>query len=334
MRVLVTGAAGFVGSHAARSLHASGHEVVATDVVAARSAVRIADLLRSGVRYVAGDLADTLPEAMPGVREVWHFAANADIPLGIRDTIVDLRESPLLTQRILEHMRTAGATTILFPSTSGVYGNGLGPVVRESDGPLLPVSLYAAGKLACEGLISAYGHMFGIRGMLFRLGNVVGGAMGRGIVRDFIAKLSADSRTLQILGDGRQRKSYVLVDDIIAGMTWIRDHPAGTGPTEVYNLAAGDSLDVTGVAAAVAAAMGLTMPDVVADAGRPLSWAGDQPVVELGIERAMSTGWRPVMGAAQAVETAARRLMDEQANGDGTKAGAQANGLAHELEVA
>lgn len=309
MRVVVTGAAGFVGSHAARALHADGHQVLATDIVAAASAERLADLLAAGMTYVPGDLGAVLAGLMTGADEVWHFAANADIPLGARDTGVDVRDSVLLTQRVLEAMRAARVTTILFPSTSGIYGNGLGPVVRESDGPLLPVSLYAAGKLACEGLISAYAHMFGLRGLVFRLGNVVGGTMSRGIVRDFIAKLREDPQTLRVLGDGRQRKSYVLVDDVIAGMSWIRERADSVQPVELYNLAAGDSLDVPGVAAAVARAMRLPPPAIVAN--REMSWVGDQPIVELGIERALSVGWRPTVGAAGAVEVAARRLLTE-----------------------
>lgn len=307
MKVLITGAAGFVGSHAVWTLEEAGYDVVATDLV--ERPQRLAGLLdRPRVRYHAGDLADALPEVMPGVRQVWHFAANADIPLGARDTTVDLRESVMLTHRVLESMREHAVPLILFPSTSGVYGNGLGPVARETDGPLLPCSLYAAGKLASEGLISAYANTFGLRGMVFRLGNVVGGAMGRGIVRDFIAKLTEDPATLRVLGDGRQRKSYVLVDDIIAGMKWIIEHPPADVPVNVVNLAAGDSLDVAGVAAEVAAAMGLPAPHIVT-ANTDLSWAGDQPVIELSTDLARSTGWRPSADAATAVRTAAARLL-------------------------
>ncbi|MGN9908691.1 NAD-dependent epimerase/dehydratase family protein [Phytohabitans sp. LJ34] len=303
----MTGAAGFVGAHVTRALHADGHDVVASDL--APDPWRLTDLLDSPrLRYVTGDLARTLPEVMPGVQEVWHFAANADIPLGARDTSVDIRESILLTQRVLDSMRDHATPLIVFPSTSGVYGDNGAPVARESDGPLLPCSLYAAGKLACEGLISAYAHTFGLRGRIFRLGNVVGGGMGRGIIRDFVTKLSDNPDELHVLGDGRQRKSYVLVDDVVAGMRWIRDRPARDDLVDVVNLAAGGSLDVAGVAAAVAAAMELPAPRIV-PTDAPLSWAGDQPVVELDIERALSTGWAPGHSAAEAVRIAAARIL-------------------------
>jgi UDP-glucose 4-epimerase len=310
VRILVTGAAGFIGSHAVRHLHNLGHEIVATDVIEPTAAWRICGTLRGeGIRYLDGPLAAVIDEAVIGVDEVWHFAANADIPLGSRDTAVDLRESVLLTQRVLEAMRTRRVPVIVFPSTSGVYGNHTGPVARETDGPLLPSSLYAAGKLACEGMISAYASLFGLNAFIFRLGNVVGGAMSRGIIRDFIIKLREDPHTLPVLGDGRQRKSYVFVDDVIDGMRHISSHAiADGGWCDVFNLAAEGSAAVTEVAEQVAAVMGLPAPEI-RPAGGALSWPGDQPVIELAIDKALSTGWRPTMSPAEAVSAAVQLLV-------------------------
>lgn len=310
MRILVTGAAGFIGSHAIRHLHGLGHEIIATDLVEQATAWRIRGMLcDEGVRYLVGPLADVIGEAATGVDQVWHFAANADIPLSARNTAIDLRESVLLTQKVLEAMRVRGIGAIVFPSTSGVYGNHAGPVARETDGPLLPCSLYAAGKLACEGMISAYASLFGLSAFIFRLGNVVGGAMSRGIIRDFIIKLRKDSHILPVLGDGRQRKSYVFVEDVIGGMRHISSlASADGGRCEVYNLAAVGSVAVTEVAQRVAAAMGLPAPEIRPAGGR-LSWPGDQPVIELAIDKASGTGWRPVMSAPDAVTTAARLLL-------------------------
>ncbi|MFJ4185184.1 NAD-dependent epimerase/dehydratase family protein [Kitasatospora sp. NPDC089509] len=305
MRILVTGAAGFVGAHAVHHLVAAGADVVATDLVPAAEAARLAAPIATGVRYVAGELGSVLPEVMRGADEVWHFAANADIPLGVRDTSVDIRESVLLTRLVLEAMREHSVPLLVYPSTSGVYGSTARPVVTEADGPLLPNSLYAAGKVAGEALVSAYCQTFGLRARILRLGNVVGGAMGRGIVRDFVRKLSEAPGRLTVLGDGCQRKSYVLVDDVIDGMRHLA--AAGEAPCEVYNLAAGDSLDVNGVARAVAEALGLPMPELVTD-GVSLSWQGDQPVVELGIAKALASGWSPRWTAAESVRIAAERI--------------------------
>ena len=128
MRILVTGAAGFIGSHATRHLHGLGHEIVATDVVEPAAAWRICGTLRDqGVHYLDGPLADVIDEAVTGVDEVWHFAANADIPLGARDTAVDLRESVLLTQRVLEALPSMQAP---LGAASDAKGNHAGALVE------------------------------------------------------------------------------------------------------------------------------------------------------------------------------------------------------------
>lgn len=312
MRVLITGAAGFVGSHAAHHLHAQGWDVIATDI--AEHPDRLARQQDGpNWRYIAGDLSHVLKQAMPTVDQVWHFAANADIPLGATDTSVDLRESVSLTHQVLEAMRRNEIGTIVFPSSSAVYGAQVGPRVSETTGPLLPVSLYGAGKVAAEAIISAYGSTFGIHGVICRLGNVVGGAMGRGIVRDFLRKLAEDPLTLNVLGDGRQRKSYVLVDDVIAGMAHLAARPVGAAPVEVFNVAAGGSLDTPAVAFEVARAMGVARPRISTGA-QSMSWTGDQPIVELDISRLTGTGWSPRASAAEAVFIAARRMLDEQSN--------------------
>ncbi|MGW1965595.1 NAD-dependent epimerase/dehydratase family protein [Streptomyces sp. NPDC001935] len=314
MTVLITGAAGFIGSHAVCRLLATDRTVVATDMVAPAEAERLTDLLEHPrLRYVPGDLFTLLPDLLEGIDEVWHLAANADIPLGARDTEIDLRQSAGLTRHVLEAMRTHGVTTIVFPSTSGVYGDRLGPLVTEADGPLLPNSLYAAGKVASEALISAYCAMFGLRARIYRLGNVLGGRMGRGIVRDFLRKLQENPAELHVLGDGRQRKSYVLIDDIVAGMDEVTRATEGPGhpACEVYNLAAGGSVDTAGVAALVARALDLDPPTIRTDEAA-LSWSGDQPVIELSIDKVLSTGWRPRHTAEQSVLEAARRMLAEQ----------------------
>jgi UDP-glucose 4-epimerase len=210
---------------------------------------------------------------------------------------------------VLEAMRAHHVPSIVFPSTSGVYGSLHRGVLDEATGPLLPNSLYAAGKLACEGLISAYCATFQLRARMFRLGNAVGGAMARGIVPDFIRKLREEPTTLRVLGDGGQRKSFVLVDDVIDGMIHIGCDDTSAEPgCDIYNLAAGGSADVAAVAEAVATAMGIPRPRLVTGGD---SWRGDQPVVELRIAKAMATGWRPTYSPQEALRIAAERLLAE-----------------------
>ncbi|ATW50695.1 NAD-dependent epimerase/dehydratase family protein [Streptomyces peucetius] len=311
---LVTGAAGFVGSHAVKHLLGTGRRVIATDTLPRDRAERLDALDSPAFRYVEGDLHTLLPGVLEGIDEVWHFAANTDIPLGATDTGVDLRESLLLTQSVLEGMRTHGVRTLVFPSSSAVYGDLPLASVAETDGPLLPNSLYGAGKAACESLISAYCASFGIRARIYRLGNVLGGAMGRGIVRDFVRKLGEDPRRLTVLGDGLQSKSYVLVDDVVAAMDHLTRTTAGPGhpACDVYNVAADESVSVREVARLTAEAMELAAAEILTS-GEKLSWTGDQPVIELDTAKARAAGWQASHDARAAVSICAQRLVREHA---------------------
>ncbi|WP_165975255.1 NAD-dependent epimerase/dehydratase family protein [Actinomadura rubrisoli] len=312
MLMMITGAAGFIGSHAVARLVRDGHHVIAVDQLALDDALDVTDALNGAkVTYRQIDIGDEgrLRETIEGVDVVWHFAASADIPGGARRTGLDLASSVMGTRAVLEAMRGAGTPEIVFPSTSAVYGAEPPRPVPETHGPTLPTSLYGAGKAGAEALISAYCHLFGLRAWIFRLGNVVGGGMPRGVIRDFILKLSADPERLAVLGTGTQRKSYVLVDDVLDGMATLRDAHDLTGkaPCDVVNIAADGSLDVLTVASIVAGEMGLA--PVVSTAGDGLSWPGDQPVVELDVAKAAGLGWQAAHSPARAVALAARRLV-------------------------
>jgi UDP-glucose 4-epimerase len=313
-RAVVTGVAGFVGSHVARRLVATGRRVTGVDLVPAAAAHRLSDLLDTDLfDYAAADLGQGLDQVLPGATELWHLAANTDIPRSGWDTEVDIRSSVLATRDVLEGMRRHQVQAIVFPSTGAVYGTAHPPPYREDLGPLLPSSLYAAGKIAAEALISAYCQLFGIQAHIFRLGNLVGGQMQRGIVLDFLRKLTQNPRALEVLGDGRQRKSYVLVDDVVEAMRWISARAQPT-PCTVYNIASTGSLTVLEVAAAVADALEIDQPELTVRTSE-LSWPGDQPVVELDITRALGTGWAPRHSPRDAVLLAARRLLAENAVG-------------------
>jgi UDP-glucose 4-epimerase len=242
-RCFVTGAAGFIGSHLTKYLLAQGSIVTGYDNFSSGNRKWIQQLCEhSGFTFIEGDLLDLnlLRKVVPGHDVVFHLAANTDIPGGNKNPRIDLENCIVGTFNILEALRENGVRQLLFASSSTVFGEPLIRPTPETVGPVLPISLYGAGKMAGEGLISAYCHLFGIQAWMFRFGNVVGARMGHGILYDFIRKLNADPRELEILGDGEQEKNYFLVEDCIDGILFAfrrarekqgRRSRSGTSPT-------------------------------------------------------------------------------------------------------
>lgn len=305
--VLVTGGAGFIGSNLCEHLVAQGQRVLVYDNLSLGRRDFIAHLEGPALRFINADLLDLprLCHEMQGIRTVWHLAANSDIARGRRQTDVDLNNGTLATYNVLEAMRRNEVREIVFASTSAVYGEAERMPTPEDYGPLLPISLYGASKLACEGLISAFCHNFGMRAWVFRFGNVVGRNGTHGAVVDFIRKLHKDPGRLEILGDGRQAKPYLYVDDIVAGMWYGYSH-AGE-EFNFFNLACEGATCVDDIARAVVEAMQLS--DVVfAHSGGARGWAGDVPQVRLATEKLAALGWTASLDSDSAVRKAARVL--------------------------
>ncbi len=311
--ILLTGGAGFIGSHCAEALLSSGRSVTIFDNLSTGNRDWLAEQRgRPGLRTVIGDLADSalLRQAMEGSGAVWHLASNADIPGGYRDTRLDLEASVAGTRNVLEAMRETGVRSLLYSSTGAVYGMRAEHGVVESDGPLLPNSLYAAGKIAAEAFISAYCHLFGLRAWVFRFGNVLGSRMPRGAIRDFALRLSRDPSRLRILGDGCQSKSYLLVEECIEGMLHLVE-TVGTDeerPCRVINLGAPGVTHIRTIARRVAAEMGLSDVELEV-AGERLAWPGDQPRVRLDVSLAAAYRWRARRTSDEAVAEAVNRMV-------------------------
>ncbi|MCK6450953.1 MAG: NAD-dependent epimerase/dehydratase family protein [Alphaproteobacteria bacterium] len=319
--VLVVGGAGFIGSHFVDHLLARNEvrRVTVYDNLSSGQLWHLGDHLQDQrVRMVRGDVKDlpALTATTEGHATIIHLASNPDIARAQTDPTIDFYEGTLLTQNVLEAMRQTGAHTILYASGSGVYGD-LGTIeAREEDSTGLPVSTYGASKLAGETLISAYCHMFGLRGRAFRFGNVVGRRQTHGVGYDFLRRLLADPTRLRILGDGRQSKSYIHVDDVIgAVMAACRD---GAAPFRAYNVATGDYITVTEIAELALKILELPAGSARFEyTGGDRGWKGDVPIVRIATERIRAIGWRCARTSRQAMEAAMRAMLDDLRSGRG-----------------
>lgn len=219
LKVLVTGGAGFIGSHLVDSLMVRGFHVRVVDNLSSGDVNNIKVWFgNERFEFVEGDLKDSevALKSVDDVGLVFHLAANPDVRLGSAYPRVHFCENLLVTFNVLEAMRKSEkAKRIVFASTLTVYGEANVFPTTEDYGPLLPISVYGAAKLGCEALIASYCHTFGISGVLLRFANVVGARAKHGVIIDFIRKLRQNPRELEILGDGRQRKSYLHVKDLI-----------------------------------------------------------------------------------------------------------------------
>jgi UDP-glucose 4-epimerase len=317
-RVFVSGGAGFIGSHLLRSLLAeSGVErVVIFDNFSSGQMSYIQENASDPrVEVVKADLKElgAVAPAMAGCDTVFHLAANPDIAKAVTQPDIDFWEGTYLTQNILEAMRVSGARRIIYTSGSGVYGENPEVAFAEDYGPCLPISTYGASKLACEGLIASYCHMFGLIGRAFRFANVVGPRQTHGVGYDFIRRLKADPKRLRVLGDGTQRKSYIHVEDVLRAIR-VADRQA-TGKYDVFNVATDDYITVREIADLAVKASGLTPGQTTYEfTGGDRGWKGDVPIVRFDCSKIKGLGWQAHRTSAEAVSAAMKAMREELAH--------------------
>jgi len=315
-KVLVTGGAGFIGSHLVDRLMRMDCFVRVVDNLSGGSLENVEGWVDSErFEFVRGDLKDlgVAERAVDGVEVVFHLAANPEVRVAMVDPSVHFRENLLTTFNVLEAMRKSeSAGLIVFFSSSTVYGEPAEFPTCEDYGPVLPISVYGASKLGCEGLISAYCHTFGVRGLVFRLANVVGGRSGHGVIVDFVRKLRENPRELEILGDGSQSKSYLHVKDCVdAVLHALKRFVDGKEAFEVYNVGSLDRVDVKRIAEIVGEEMrledlGFRFTGGV-DGGR--GWRGDVKTMLLSVDKLLSLGWKPKLNSEEAVRLSCRELL-------------------------
>jgi UDP-glucose 4-epimerase len=299
-RVVVTGGAGFVGSHLCDRLVAD-NDVVAVDDLSNGDA----DWVPDAAEFVEGDLTnpDVAAEAITAdVDVVFHFAADRSVAGG---DIQQYRLNNRLTETVLDRMDEVGVSSLAFTSSSTVYGEAPRPT-PEDYAPLEPISVYGASKLGEESLLSVYAHSHEFTVWVYRFANIVGPRLQLGaVVPDFIDKLRTDPETLTILGDGRQEKSYMHVDECVDAMRHLVEH--ADGPLNVYNLGTRTTTSVTTVADIVADEMGLD-PDYEFTGG-DRGWVGDVPRMRLSVEKLAAQGWESDQSSDDAVRQATRELL-------------------------
>jgi len=311
-KYFVTGGSGFIGGHVVERLMNEGHTVTVYDnLVTGKKKWVEHHIGKPNFNFIEADILDleTLKKSMQGHKIIWHLAANTDIVKGNNITDFDLKNCTIGTYNVLECMKQLGIKNLMFASSATVYGDVPPKPLAETDGPLLTISLYGAGKLAGEGMIAAYCHLFEMHACMYRFGNVVGGKMWHGVIYDFIQKLKANPREMEILGDGKQEKNFFMVEDCIEGMLTI--FQKSKKDCDVFNLGSDTYTSVTRIADIVVEEMGLKNVKYNYTGGSR-GWRGDAPFVHFNIDKVKRIGWSPKHTSDEAVRIAARRLLGKE----------------------
>jgi UDP-glucose 4-epimerase len=316
---LVTGGAGFIGSHLAERLLKEGHNVTVLDNFSNGKMENIQHLLsRNSISLIKEDLKTPkkLGQIMKNNNLIFHLAANPEVKLGETDPQTHFNENILATFNLLEAMRKNGTPkTIVFTSTSTVYGEAEQVPTPENYGPLIPISTYGASKLACEALIISYAHTFNHHALILRLANIIGPRSNHGVIADFVKKISTNPKELEILGDGTQEKSYMYISDFIEAVIHLTPKSReSTEKVNIFNVGSSDKTTVTQIAKIVSKEM--NRPNIKfkftggVDGGR--GWKGDVKTMQLSIEKLVQTRWKPRYSSEQAVKLTAKALIQEQ----------------------
>lgn len=311
MKILLTGGAGFIGSHLADRLLAGGHSVVCVDDLSLGRKSNIAhNLANKRFAFVKTDVSDLKKLSAVFKKHkfdcVFHLAANSDIQAGGKCPDIDLSRTFMTTYTVLEAMRLHGVKKLVFASTSAVYGEAEKPL-RE-DMRTRPVSLYGAGKLSSEAWISAFCENFDMQAWVLRFPNVVGSRATHGVIFDFLRKLKKDPSRLPVLGNGKQKKPYLHVSDLVDGILFVFNHAKER--YNCYNIAGRGATTVSDIAKLCVAAAGLKNVRLEYT-GSDRGWKGDVPRFSYDLSAITKLGWKSSMDSTKVVERAAKEIASE-----------------------
>jgi UDP-glucose 4-epimerase len=310
MKVFVTGGAGFIGSHLVDKLIEKGNVITVYDNLSSGKKQYIEQHLKNdNFTFVKADLLNLkrVKKEIGGHDAVFHFAANPHVRLGEKQTDIDLKYGAIATYNVLESMRASSIKKIVFSSSSVVYGETSEKSLPETYGPVLPISLYGAGKLASEGLISAFCGTFDFQAWIYRFANVVGTRCTHGVVPDFIDKLRKNSKELEILGDGKQQKPYLHVSDCVNAILFGFEHSGKS--LNLFNIGCDTNTTVTIIAEIVIEEMGLKGVKLNYTGGMR-GWKGDVPRFQLDASKINQLGWKAKYTSDDAVRKSIKELLE------------------------
>ncbi len=311
MKVLITGGAGFIGSHLIDRLILLDDEVHVLDNLSSGLKANMSQSMSKNMQFILGDCTNTIDvkEAMKDVDVLFHLAANAEVRLELNDPKTCFQQNIYATHVLLEELRRSNTQTIVFTSTSTVYGD-VDLIPTPEDYPTRPISIYGASKLASEALITSYAHTYGIKTVILRLANIVGPRSGHGVIYDFISKLRVNPKELEILGDGTQTKSYLYINDCIDAFLQATDKSEGL--TNIFNVGSKDQINVKEIAKLVVDEMNLKNVTFHftggVDGGR--GWRGDVKQMLLDVTKIESIGWKHKFSSKEAIVQTIRSLLN------------------------
>jgi UDP-glucose 4-epimerase len=313
-KILVTGAAGFIGSHLTDKLLSLNYKVVGFDNLSAGSKINLKDAMKdSRFSFVKGDLLDRrrTRRALGDCSLIFHLAADPEVRVGEENPERHFKQNLLATYNLLDAVRRRGTPTrLVFASTSTVYGEASIIPTPEDYGPLLPISTYGATKLGCEALAASFTQIAPLNVAIFRFANVVGGRSRHGVIYDFTVKLKRNPKELEILGDGTQSKSYLHIDDCVEGFLMPLEGGFWRNTVELLNIGSEDQINVLRLARVVTETMGLkdvTFKTTQPPGGR--AWPGDVKVMQLEVSKIKALGWACKQNSENAIRLAAEQLI-------------------------
>lgn len=312
LRILVTGGAGFIGSHVTDRLLQMGNKITVYDNLSSgRNDFPDSHIKNPDFTFIKGDLLDTgaLEKACAGIDMVFHMAAYAEVSNGENDTKIHFEQNITATYNLLEAMRKNDVQEFVFTSSSTIYGEANVIPTPESYGPLIPISLYGASKLACEGLITAYSHTFGMKSRIFRFANIIGDRQTHGIIVDFIEKLKRNPHELQILGDGKQSKSYLYIMECIDAMMFAVSN--SREDVNIFNIGSEDTANPTDIARIIVEEMGLENVKFSYTGGKR-GWKGDVSKMMLDIGKLKQMGWKNKLESEESIRKTVKMLLDKE----------------------